>query len=173
MPITGPSPNSRHKILARNQSIIISISKIVPLDKHGQLEFTIQINNESSSVIPSIGFTLIETSHIKSVDISPLTIGIGQSSSIMHSFVISVDNPYLAQAAKLIIVPNGGGVDSLETRIVVFPSYFLVPSDESSLDTFIEKCTFSSEVTYNVSMEARNVLQKFANIFQATIINSE
>ncbi|KAH0801178.1 Adaptin N terminal region family protein [Histomonas meleagridis] len=136
MPITGPSPNSRHQILARNQSIIISISKIVPLDKHGQLEFTIQINNESSSVIPSIGFTLIETSHIKSVDISPLTIGIGPSSSIMHSFVISVDNPYLAQAAKFIIVPNGGGVDSLETRIVVFPSYFLVPSDESSLDIF-------------------------------------
>ena len=172
LPVSGPLPTAREKLVGSNTSLSVILTKVVPCDKN-QLEITIQINNTSTSNIPSIGFTLTETKYIKIKNLEDLTISICPNTSIYHSFTISVEGHLVPQIVKLLVIPNGCDVDSIETRIIIFPSYFLKPVDKSLIENIKDKCIFSENIELESKVEKRNIIQNLANLLQANTVYDE
>ena len=171
LPVTGPQPNSRAQELGRNLSLSVTAIDFIPKSM-SLLEVLLQIDNASGSDIPSIDFILTETKSVKSNAILPMVNGIEARSSYIHSLVIEISDPFVPQIAKLLIVPNGGDVDSLEARLRIFPSFFLTPGDVDALEFAEKKATESENLTLPTAKPPRTVLQDVANITRGMVVTN-
>lgn len=171
-PVLGPLPTAREKIIGNNSLLTISLNKVSPCEQNF-LEITIQIRNLSHSDIPSIGFKLSETKNIKIVNLSDLTISISPNICINYTFTISIENHFIPNILKLLIIPNNCDIDSVETKIIIFPSYFLKPYDKNLIEILKQKCIFSENIEFESKCEKRKVIQNLANLLQANVIYNE
>lgn len=169
LPVTGPTMNSRLQVLGNNSSLAIAAIDFAPKTQT-QLEITLKIENLSGSDIPSVDFQVTETKSVKISDVQPLVHGIEAKSSYIHSITLEIENCNVPQAVKMLVVPNGGDVDSIEARLRIFPSYFLVPADIDSLDFALKKCTDGKQTTIIFDKKQKDVIQDIANVMRGSVI---
>ena len=172
LPVTGPLPNSRAQELGRNVSLSVTAIDFVPKSS-SLLEVVLNVENYSGSDIPSIDFVLSETKSVKASAVFPMANGIEAKSSYVHSLVLEVSDCFVPQIVKICVVPNGGDVDSLESRLRIFPSYFLTPGDVDALGFAEKKATECQELTLPTSKSPRVVLQDVANITRGMVVATD
>jgi hypothetical protein len=89
---------------------------------------------------------------------------------IDHNLVIETSDEVLTPlVVKLLVIPNGGGVDAVDICIRVFPSHFLVQTDLDALEFAEEQATEKRKLACGLKRNQRGALQAIANVFQGSI----
>ncbi|OHS94768.1 Adaptin N terminal region family protein [Tritrichomonas foetus] len=170
LPVTGPLIRSRIQQLGKNSSISVAASEFIPTQK--TLEVSLEIFNVSKSYIPSIDFSVFETHSVHIKESEPLNSGIEPGSSVQHSIFLNVEDLTAPQLVKIIFVPISG--ESLEVKMKIFPSYFLIPVDAGLMSHAESKVCFKKSKTFEINTcKPKEVLQSVVNVLQANVASNE
>ena len=169
MPVLGPINRSRSQFLGKNTSLSVQATDFIP--NHKTLEIVLEIQNISLTEISSIDFSVVETEFVHKHEMEPLLIPLNSNCSSTHTISITFDEINSPQIIKLIIVPFSG--ESLEAKMKIYPSYFLIPVDSGLLQVAEKKATLTKSISFKTDVKPRQVLQSIANIIQGTVINPQ
>lgn len=187
LPVSGPTIQSRIQLLGKNSSISVRAMDFIPAQKN--LEIIIEITNLSPSDIPSVDFSVIETSTIHQIKAESIfsviqgsltpnseqyqNLAKSQIATVQHSITVSVEDTLIPQLIKFYVLPVSG--EALEARLRIFPSFFLTPVDPALFEIAQTKVGFkkSTEIHVPEGIKPRDVLQTVANVLQASVVDSQ
>jgi hypothetical protein len=103
------------------------------------LGIELQIENSSRCDIFSVDFRPRESDAVKCTKAESIIEGIAAGCLFSYVLTVEVTNIFVLNVLRLLIVPNGGGVEAMEARIRLFPSYFLVDTDNSVVEIAMKR----------------------------------
>ena len=174
-PILGPVEGSRAQSIGNNGMLSVTALEfaVSPLNPN-RLGIEINIHNDTSSPISSITIELHEDDSIKASDSIPPTSEIPAKGDIQIQLELEITEIIKPHIAKLRFIPTSAGADTLESSIKIFPSYFLVPEDESSLAEAEEESSLESTLDFsNSAIKPKELLQTIVNVTRGTIISTD
>jgi len=169
--VTGPKPRSRIQTIGENSSLIVNAVEFnCSLEKPGYLEVELQIHNQTENIISSIDLSAPSPGNsIKVIEIPSITAPIQPVTSVTHKIVIELSNIITPQKFKLLFIPVDGGVETLESCLRIFPSYFLMSAPQDEIEAAAEKCTFVEKLKPTTSASPRDVLQCCVNVLRGNL----
>ena len=167
-PVTSPLPNSRLQELFSNSIIKINATEFHC--KNNQLTIDLEINNISNIEIPSISIELLNNDNIKSISLNPITKPILSKQKFAHQIILEFKNIIKPERIPLRFIPTSTISDVIETQIKIYPSFFLIPGEISTLNDSKESSNISFEFEFSYKCKPKELLQNLVNILRGPII---
>jgi hypothetical protein len=146
----------------------VSATSFVP--RASALDIALQIENLSGSAIPGIDFQITESPLVKVQVLSAIETRIEPRSLIHHTLTIQADELVVPQLLKLLVIPNGGDVDTLDTRLKIFPSHFFSPGDRDAIEFAERQAVALFEVKCPIDRTPPEIVKTVADVFQGTVV---
>lgn len=177
-PITGPVEGARAQMIGSNSMFNVTVLEFTPeLSSNGQNKLTIELNvhNDTAVAIQSINIELNNTDNSLQLLTEPCQVPeVPGRGDTQYTFDLGVSEIIKPHIAKLTFIPSSTGADTLEASIRIFPSFFLINTNESSLAESEQNATNESVVDFSSSqIKPKELLQTIVNITRGTIISTD
>jgi len=170
-PVNGPLPKSRMQVIAETPAINVFVNEFLcDNENKKQLSIDLEVRNNTEIEIPSCAIELIPTEGISSISIDPIVKPISSKHSIAHTISVEISNPAKPQVIKMRFIPVSNVADVIEASIKIFPSFFLLPGEISSLQEAESSCIFQDEISLKMKTKPRDVLQRLVDVMRGPII---
>jgi hypothetical protein len=147
----------------------MTVTAVSFVSKGNVLEIGLDIENLSGSSIPGIDFEFCESALVKLRSLRPIENRVEAKSVVHHKFSVEVEELVIVQIVKLLIIPNGGDVNTLDTRLRIFPTHFFVPAGLDAQEFAEKQAIAVYEKSCPLRKSVCESLQIVANVFQGIV----
>ncbi|EAX97288.1 Adaptin N terminal region family protein [Trichomonas vaginalis G3] len=157
------------QLVGQNNSLIVRATDIIISSARPNLvEIELLVTNCARTNFESVEIQVPQSANVKQVVVKPIG-QMPQGSSIFHHIMLEIaiiNNP---QSIRIMLIPSNGG-ETLEGRIRLVPSNFLLPGDSALLSIAQNESVFISNVSISSNSKPKTVLNALSTMLRANII---
>lgn len=154
------------QLIGKNDYITIETERFGSKSK--QIMICIKIKNNTNITIESIKPSFFENTNISLSKYTEIQ-KIESFEETEFHVIFNITNPELPQFAKIVFSPSVG--EEIETKIKIFPSFFIKPSTIE--DTNIDDCTEEDELMFKTSIDIKVLLKYILSIMNSKVYPSD
>lgn len=169
-PITGPKQFSRAQTIGENSCMTIMATEFYcSSEKPNTLDIDLTILNNSMNVLTAIDIS-VPTSNVKPSSLPSYNQTINPGEKASHKISLEFQNILIPQKVRLIFVPTDNGAETLESSMLFFPSFFLMPGDPANLQNAMAQATNIQKLKPVTQAKPKDLLQCIINVLRSAII---
>ena len=170
---------SKSQLLGQNSSLIVRATNFsVSISQPHFVEIELLITNCSRTEFDSIDVQVQETANLRSYEIEPME-SLAPGAADYHRIVLESVITNIPQVARVLFIPSSSNGETLEAKIRLLPSLFLVPGDQLLYPTarasLEQNCVGQSEhkCTVKCDVRPRDALQAVAKLLHSTVMKNQ
>lgn len=160
------------QLVGQNASLIVRATDIIiSAARPNLVEIELLVTNCARNSFESVEVQVPESANVKEIIVK--NIGqMAQGASLFHHIMIEVAIITNPQSIRVLLIPSSSGGETLEGRIRLLPSNFLLPGDSALISIAQSEAQFSTTISISSNARPKNVLNSLSNLLRANIIRS-
>jgi AP-3 complex subunit delta-1 len=171
-PVTGPKPHSRAQPLGDNSCMLINANEFFcAQDQPNSLEVEFTIQNQSNAVLTAIDASAESLGSNRITGNASYSGAISPGDRATFRMTLTVADIRTPEKAKVVFAPTSGG-ETLEARILIFSSFFLLPGDPAQFDDAKAKAAYVEKLGPTSGIKPKDLLQCVFNVLRGTMLKT-